>query len=1185
MLSLLALPVFVARSQQPVGRDVSQLVAKKNRVDTAPGASGAWKSAEVGLELAIHDRLRTGDLSQASVRLTDLSVLQIDELTTIEILPPRGAASAKPGLDVKAGQIYFFSRDNPQEIEIQTPVVTGALRGTEFRVLVGQAGRTIVTMLDGQVELRNRFGRVTIGTGEEGLVEPGHAPTKTAVIISSNIIQWCLYYPGLLDADTLHLDSALAPSVAAYRSGDLLQALKLYPSSRSPATADERAFRASLLLAVGRVPEAEALVGKGGPHSDALRQLIAAVKFQEYERASAPQSAEDWLCESYYRQSRNNLQGALDAAQKAVELAPNFGFGWVRVANLQFSFGRVREASVALDRGRQLSPRNAQAAALAGYFATAKNNIAEAQRRFDEALEIDGFLGNAWLGRGLCEIRRGHAIEGRRDLQIAAAMEPNRSLLHSYTGKAFSNAGDDRTADRELDRAKVIDPNDPTPWLYSALLLKQDHRFNEAIDDLHESLDLNDNRSIYRSALLLDQDRAVRNANLAAIYQDNGLTELSLREASRAVNDDYANASAHLFLANSYNALRDPNRILLRYDTPFFNELLLANLLSPVGGGPLSQNVSDQEYSKLFEQDRLGFSSNFTYLSTGQERELGSQFGQFGNFSYAVDVDYESDRGTRFNNHLDRLEIYSQAKYQLGLQDTIFFQTKYQDNRNGDVFQYYDPNSASPSLSFQEKQEPLALIGYHHEWAPGVHTLLLLGRLVNDQTETLNDAQPYIVEFLNDGRTVGAFNPNLRLDYHSEFTIYVAELNQIWQTEFNTLVCGVRAHTGDFETSARFDNPSPFLASFFRRNGNPASDQSIDTNYFRFDLYCYETVRPLRTLELTAGFAFDELSYPTNYRNAPLAPGETDTSRFCPKFGAIWRPWDDGIFRIAYTRSLGGVSLEDSVRLEPTLVGGFNQALRTLIPESVAGTVDAARDNRFNIGFEQKVGSGTYLAIEANRFTSDLDRTHGIFKALVTTDPNFPGSVFLQAPPPFITRANSTQSLDYEEKNLVFTANQLIGHGLSLGEIYTVSKADLDSSFPALVRRAAPGFNSSVQSSLTTSNSGLLHENRVFILYNDPNGWFGRVEALWVGQDNTGYDKRAGAAVINKQLVPIFSAAAGADFWQFNVYGGYRFPRNIGDITVGLLNLTNRDYHLNPLNEYQILPRSFTVSVQTRLNF
>ena len=77
------------------------------------------------------------------------------------------------------------------------------------------------------------------------------------------------------------------------------------------------------------------------------------------------------------------------------------------------------------------------------------------------------------------------------------------------------------------------------------------------------------------------------------------MDDLSLREATRGVDADYSNASSHLFLANSYNALRDPTRVNLRYETPWFNELLLANLLSPVGGGPLSQFVSEQEYSKL----------------------------------------------------------------------------------------------------------------------------------------------------------------------------------------------------------------------------------------------------------------------------------------------------------------------------------------------------------------------------------------------------------------------------------------------------------------------------------------------------------------------------------------------------------------------------------------------------------
>ena len=38
------------------------------------------------------------------------------------------------------------------------------------------------------------------------------------------------------------------------------------------------------------------------------------------------------------------------------------------------------------------------------------------------------------------------------------------------------------------------------------------------------------------------------------MYQDDGMFDVAVREASRAVNYDYANYSAHLFLANSYYA-------------------------------------------------------------------------------------------------------------------------------------------------------------------------------------------------------------------------------------------------------------------------------------------------------------------------------------------------------------------------------------------------------------------------------------------------------------------------------------------------------------------------------------------------------------------------------------------------------------------------------------------------------
>src|SRR6185436_2779116 len=103
-------------------------------------------------------------------------------------------------------------------------------------------------------------------------------------------------------------------------------------------------------------------------------------------------------------------------------------------------------------------------------------------------------------------------------------------------------------------------------------------------------------------------------------------------------------------LAGSYYELQDPRQVNLRYETPANAEYLLANLLAPVGAGTLSQTISQQEYSKLFERDGLGVSSSTEYLSRGAWLQSGAQYGTFGHSSYSFEALYRSDNGQRPND-------------------------------------------------------------------------------------------------------------------------------------------------------------------------------------------------------------------------------------------------------------------------------------------------------------------------------------------------------------------------------------------------------------------------------------------------------------------------------------------------------------------------------------------------------
>jgi tetratricopeptide (TPR) repeat protein len=1157
------IPLVTAQTSQS-----AELLSKENIVDAASGGGG-WKPASVGQSLAVGDKVKTGEDSRAAVRMTDLSVLRIDELTTIEITPP-STTSDKPGLNVKDGATYFFSREKSREMRIETPAANGAMRGTEFVVRVASNGSTTVTMLDGEVELSNAQGSVVVTSGEQAKVDVGGVPRKTAVLEATNVIQWCLYYPGVLDLKELGYSRRADTSINAYNEGDLLRALAAYGHQTHSGSNADKVYHAGLLLAVGRVDKAKRLLdstSSGTPGRQALLTLIAAVTLKPRPDSNPPQAASDWIAESYYLQSQANLPAALDAAKRATEIDPDFGFAWTRMAELQFSFGRVPQAKTALEKGIQLSPRNPAAHALLGFLFAAENKINQAKGAFENAMAIDGALGDAWLGCGLCFIRQGKDEDGRRDLQVAAALEPNRSFFHSYLGKAFSNNGDEIKARLELKRAQTLDPHDPTPWIYSAIENKQDSRINEAVRDLEKSQELNDNRRVYRSQFLLDQDRAVRSANLAAIYQADGMEDVSVREAARGVDSDYATASSHLFLANSYNALRDPKRINLRYETPWFNELLLANLLAPVGGGPLSQFVSEQEYSKLFEADRFGISSTTTYFGTGEIRETASQFGIFGNASYSLDTEYQFDNGRRPNNEITRSESYGQVKLQLTPQDTIFFQTKYQDVRQGDLLQYYDQQSFAPGVHFRELQQPaILLLGYHHEWAPGMHTLLLAGRLADEiffsdhntpadinsflQSGTPNVSRSLVQVRNANGELVDTLILPLDLDYHNTFTTYTGELNQIWETDQNTLVFGARFQSGEFHTSDRLDNPPAFTAAFFNV---PAAAQDFDTSLERQSYYAYDTYRPFRSLSLTAGVSYDRLTFPTNYRNAPITSGEDSRDRLSPKVGVIWNPCGNLFVRGAYTQSLGGVSFDESVGLEPNQVAGFNQVFRSIISESVVGSVAAPTYDTAGILIEDRFPTGTYVGLQGTVLKSDVDRTVGAFDAFLAP---FGGRIN----PPIVS-SSTQQQLRYEEQGILATVNQLVGDEWSFGARYQFTYSRLRTIFTDLPTTVVPGADH--------LEKATLHQGQLFALYNHRSGFFAKVEGYWARQSNVGYSPD----------IP------GDDVFQLNAYVGYRFRRNYGDVTIGLLDATDQDYKLNPLNYYNELPRERTLVVRARFNF
>jgi hypothetical protein len=227
------------------------------------------------------------------------------------------------------------------------------------------------------------------------------------------------------------------------------------------------------------------------------------------------------------------------------------------------------------------------------------------------------------------------------------------------------------------------------------------------------------------------------------------------------------------------------------------------------------------------------------------------------------------------------------------------------------------------------------------------------------------------------------------------------------------------------------------------------------------------------------------------------------------------------------------------------------------VPDAVVGDTSGSKFDTFDFSLEQKFDTGTYVGLSGEILYSKLHELEGAFVSLLDTTSNF-----------FTFPLGLNKSLDYRERSLTFTLDQLLGKQWTAGARYRVSQANLDVNYVGVPNNLAPDPNyapfqprQNYQSVLHTVN---LHAN-----WNHPSGLFSILEGNWYHQSNSGFSP----------------AEPGDDFWQFNAYAGCRFWHRRAEFTVGLLNITGQNYQLEPLNLYNEMARSRTLLARLKFSF
>jgi hypothetical protein len=316
--------------------DEVRLVQISGNVEILRSGANDWSplsESVTGLVLRAHDRVRVGTGSSAGIAIAGQSAVRFAARSEVQILPPD--PNDVPGLNLVHGLLSFFHRAQPGRIRVLSSGGTAGIRGTEFVMSVlpvNGVEQTTVSVLDGAVNFANPAGMIDLTNRQQAVATPGVKPARTTGFIANNILQWCFYYPGVLDLHDLSpaLESngknSFSESVAAYRAGNLPGALGKFPDARSASEA-EHIFHAALLLNNAQIPDVENELAQIPSSSEknqrlvnALRMLIAAAKHESFTSAFQPQLATELLAASYYAQSQPG-RPALDTALKLARQA------------------------------------------------------------------------------------------------------------------------------------------------------------------------------------------------------------------------------------------------------------------------------------------------------------------------------------------------------------------------------------------------------------------------------------------------------------------------------------------------------------------------------------------------------------------------------------------------------------------------------------------------------------------------------------------------------------------------------------------------------------------------------------------------------------------------------------------------------------------------------------------------
>ena len=639
----------------------------------------------------------------------------------------------------------------------------------------------------------------------------------------------------------------------------------------------------------------------------------------------SPEMPSAHIIMSYAFQTAFDLKQALESINRALALDDRNVTALLNRARLLFGSGYPDMASKDVEKAQELAPGNGEVHNLKGFLLLARRKTDEAIFAFKEALGMDAGLGEPHLGLALAYMRKADAAAAMEEMTTAVLLEPRRSLFLSYWAKMLYQI---HRFDKALDMltlAHEIDPQDPTPYLYKGIILRDLNRPVEAVSSFNKAVALNDNRAVYRSRFLLDQDLAVKNVNLSILYSQLGLESWATNKAMASIKEDYTNFAGHLFLANAL--LGTGNRTIAGG-----SESLLARIMQPANENAVN---TFNEYTPFFERPSInGILEGYL----GNHDTIGADIITYGaipdmNLAFNVAGFYSSTDGWRDTNNLRSKSVAGLFKFDPTPKDRISLSPRYIETTLQDAsFSQFEYDAPDDPFDRNEVRSAKIEVGHYHHFSPGSDLLLFF-------TSVDDDVNLYSHNKTENVFSISGLNYEEFLESSIQRPYNQAQGQYLFKYRDHQFIIGTVHYWGD-------NNSDNTLRDYFEFSGIvlfPESTQTrVDTGQSLHSYYVEDIWKTRSDFVVELAVYYDDVKNSNAFTGA-----DWDVREFEPRIGFIWHPTSSDTFRLAGFRYVLPFT---SNRIDPMDIAGI-PIFRNALEGSVAEEADFVWEHEWSSGF------------------------------------------------------------------------------------------------------------------------------------------------------------------------------------------------------------------------------------------